>query len=158
MNSNIICQICRFGDIFLEAYPDALVSKLKTFVDEDGSAFVEAFNQRFTACKVVVKPGSSESITGGKYHRCYFSQAGELVLEYHSVWTNIHDAGSDLQSAVSSGSVPYVTLKSIRNKTEKLNEILGNMATMLGIAAVELDYCVDANYAAMKKASYEDDR
>ena len=152
-------SICRFGDIFLEAYPDALVSKLKTFVDEDGSAFVEAFNQRFTAHKVIVKPGSSEGITGGKYHRCYFSPAGELVLEYHSVWTNIHEAGSDIIDALTQpGATPYLVDKSIRGKAEKLNEILGNMSTMLGIPAVELDYCLDTNYAAMKSAGYEDDR
>jgi hypothetical protein len=84
----------RFAEIFFTEHLKPVVERIGRFMAED-PAFKDAFVRKFTGKKIIIRPSANpDSIQD--YYQSSFTQEGNLLIEYRSVWCNINALAADL--------------------------------------------------------------
>ena len=131
----------------MDEHLKALIEKIRRFVSEDPS-FVAAFNRKFTARKIVIRPAKNPDAVKN-YYDASFTGAGELLIEYKSVWCNLSQLGKDFLQLLKGADSAYLANKSIREHTVKMSAYLQVIAGLLQTTNVTYDYCLAENLLAM---------
>ena len=84
----------RFGEIFFDEYMKPLVENIQRFANEDPS-FAGKFKEFFSGKTIIIKPAADPNSVEN-YYESTFTDEGNLLIEYRSIWTNISLIGHDL--------------------------------------------------------------